>query len=176
MSTFLLERGGSWPQPVAEVFTGGQSAELQQATLDKSENRVIAQSLGREPLKQSIVTNESDPNGKSSKEPGSKLDAGKVDVLRGAITYFPRALTAVADVSERGAKKYSWKGWETVPNGIERYGAALGRHLLFDPFATDDGLGGLGLSVLHAAQVAWNALARLELILRELDGQRTSDT
>jgi len=176
MSTFLLQRGGSWPQPAAEVFTDGQSEELLQATLDKSENRVIAQSLGREPLKQSVITNESDPNGKSSKEPGSKLDAGKVDTLRGAIRYFPKALEAVARVSELGARKYSWEGWRSVPDGIDRYGAALARHLAFEPFDTDEGAGGLGPDVLHASQVAWNALARLELILRELDGQRTSDT
>lgn len=106
---------------------------------------------------------EKDPNGFNSKEPGSKLDLGKAPVTRGALEYFPRALCEVANVSEVGARKYSWKGWESVPDGVVRYGDAIGRHLLaqgFEAYDKDTGL-------LHAAQVAWNALARLELILRE---------
>jgi len=108
---------------------------------------------------------EADPNGLTPQTPGAKLDAGKVDVLRGAVLYFPEALKAVAHVSELGAAKYAWMGWRSVPDGINRYGAALLRHLMYDAFATDSGPGGLGDDVLHQAQTAWNALARLELIL-----------
>jgi Domain of unknown function (DUF5664) len=110
---------------------------------------------------------EVDPQGLAPATPGAKLDKGKVDVLRGAIQYFPKALEAVAFVSYLGAKKYSWMGWKSVPDGIRRYGAALARHLVYDAFARDDGPGGLGPEVLHAAQVAWNSLARLELIIKE---------
>jgi len=110
---------------------------------------------------------ETDPRGLSASVPGAKLDKGKVDVLRGAIQYFPKALEAVAHVSELGACKYSWMGWKSVPDGIRRYGAALARHLVYEPTARDTGAGGLGPDVLHAAQVAWNALARLELIIAE---------
>ncbi len=114
------------------------------------------------------MSNEIDPSGLKPSDPGAKLDAGKVDMLRGAIQYFPNALSAIARVSELGARRYSWKGWVSVPDGIRRYGAALLRHILpDDPFAVDDGPGGLGNEVLHATQVAWNALARLELILEE---------
>src|SRR2546425_680986 len=73
---------------------------------------------------------EKDPNGLNAKEPGSKLDSGKVNVLRGCIQYFPRALLEVARVSQKGAEKYSWRGWESVPDGIQRYGDALGRHIV----------------------------------------------
>ena len=117
---------------------------------------------------------EADPAGIAASVPGAKLDAGKVDVLRGAIQYFPKALLAIAHVSELGARKYSWKGWESVPNGIRRYGAALARHLCHDEFATDNGPGGLGDEVLHATQAAWNACARLELILREKEQAKPS--
>jgi hypothetical protein len=109
---------------------------------------------------------EKDPHGKNAKEPGSKLDEGKAPVLQGLLQYFPRALEEVSLVSLKGARKYTWKGWETVPDGIARYGDALGRHLLAEAiegeFDSDTGL-------LHASQSAWNALARLELILREKD-------
>ena len=111
-----------------------------------------------------IVT-EKDPNGLELETAGAKADAGKVDVTRGCLHYFPRAITAVAALSERGAQKYSWKGWASVPDGIHRYGAALGRHELRieDDFTRVDP----DTNMLEATAVAWNALARLELILRE---------
>lgn len=106
---------------------------------------------------------EKDPYGKNPHEPGTKLDAGKPCMYRGLINYFPRAVEAVAEISTFGASKYAWKGWETVPEGFERYSDAMVRHLakegkgeLLDP---DSGL-------LHAAHTAWGALARLELLLR----------
>ena len=128
-------------------------------------------SKGRRRLSETITTTgsgktETDPTGRNPHEPGAKLDSGKICVFRGAIDYFPRAIEAVAAVSTFGARKYAWKGWESVPEGIERYSDALVRHLIaeakgqvLDP---DSGLA-------HAAHTAWNALAVLELKLRELD-------
>lgn len=93
-----------------------------------------------------------------------KYDAGKSPIFRGAVSYFPRALAAVAAVSEFGARKYAWKGWESVPDGYNRYSDALVRHLTYEGqnevLDPDSGL-------LHAAHAAWNALARLELLLKE---------
>ena len=98
---------------------------------------------------------------------GVKLDAGKSPVAMGVIGYFPNALLAVADVSAYGAKKYGLycadKNWMRVPKGIERYTDALGRHLVkeaIDPIDEESGLH-------HDAMAAWNALARLELRIRE---------
>lgn len=109
---------------------------------------------------------ESDPNGKSQHEPGAKLDAGKSCVWQGALSYFPKAIAQVAAVSTFGAGKYAWKGWETVPNGINRYSDAMCRHLLEEGQChVYDGDSGL----LVAAHTAWNSLARLELMLREIE-------
>jgi hypothetical protein len=106
---------------------------------------------------------EQDPTGRNPHEPGAKLDAGKSPVFRGLLAYFPRGCLAVADVSARGAAKYAWKGWESVPDGINRYTDACARHLLNEsldgPYDRD--------GFLHKAQVAWNALAALELYLKE---------
>jgi hypothetical protein len=107
---------------------------------------------------------ETDPTGKAPGEPGSKLDAGKSPVFQGLLDYFPKACLAVAEVSEVGAKKYTWRGWESVPNGFARYSDALGRHLVKEAI---DGRYDYDTGLLHAAQVAWNAMARLELLLRE---------
>jgi hypothetical protein len=106
---------------------------------------------------------EQDPTGRSANEPGAKLDAGKVRaglVLGG----FSRALWAVSEVGTFGARKYTPNGWRSVPDGIERYTDALERHRLLEAMgqATDDDSG-----LLHAAHAAWNALARLELLLLE---------
>jgi hypothetical protein len=112
---------------------------------------------------------ETDPNGIDAKTPGAKLDAGKSPIVQGALAYFPRAIMAVANLSQVGAQKYSWKGWETVDDGENRYNNAMGRHIVYEEIEGiwDDGPGGSG--ELHATAIAWNALARLELVLRRLE-------
>jgi hypothetical protein len=107
---------------------------------------------------------EFDPNGLPLSAPGAKADAGKPAIYQGLLAYFPRACESVAAVSTFGASKYSWKGWESVPAGFERYSDAMVRHI------TREGSGELkdpDSKFYHAAHTAWNALARLELLLRE---------
>lgn len=103
-----------------------------------------------------------DPNGLDPTAPGAKLDATKAPAWRGTTAYFPRALLAVAEVSAFGAAKYTWGGWRSVPEGQARYTDAMQRHLLGESI---DGPKDPETGLLHAAQVAWNALARLELVL-----------
>lgn len=113
---------------------------------------------------------EKDPNGVSQHDMGAKLDNGKAPVIKGAFQYFPRAIREVANLSEFGSRKYAWNGWSAVDNGVERYTEALGRHLLDEVFSDyDDGEGGSG--ALHATAVAWNALARLELMLEAIENE-----
>lgn len=107
---------------------------------------------------------ETDPTGKGQHEPGAKLDAGKPPIVRGVLHYFPRALREVAKVSEFGIRQYTYGGWQHVSDGINRYSDALGRHILDEEI---DGPIDPKTGLKHAAQVAWNALARLELMLRE---------
>lgn len=102
---------------------------------------------------------ERDPNGLPLSTPGAKADAGKprVDLV---LDGFPRALMEVARVAAFGAAKYSEHGWMFVPDGYRRYTAAMDRHRLQS--GADDESG-----IEHAAHLAWNALARLELLLRD---------
>lgn len=105
---------------------------------------------------------ERDPTGRDQHQPGAKLDAGKPRpalVLGG----FARALTAVVAVGTFGAAKYTDNGWMAVENGAERYDDAALRHWLkektgekLDPDS----------ELEHAAHAAWNALARLDLLIR----------
>lgn len=107
--------------------------------------------------------NDIDPNGKSPRSPGSKLDTGKnrVGLVLGT---FANALVAVSAVGTFGANKYTDNGWLTVPNGRARYTDAMLRHYLKESMgeALDQ-----DSKLHHAAHLAWNALARLELMLRE---------
>lgn len=103
---------------------------------------------------------------------GKKLDTGKAPLLRGCLAYFPAALAAVAKISEYGANKYNLsyedKNWERVENGFGRYTDADARHLVSEHI---DGLYDPESHLLHAAHHAWNALARLEMLLKEISLQ-----
>lgn len=89
---------------------------------------------------------------------GMKFDDGKV--LAGVLFEFRMALFAVAEIGTFGAKKYKRGSWVDVPNARVRYYDALWRHLLEEGNDLESGL-------LHKAHLAWNALADLELTLRE---------
>jgi hypothetical protein len=104
------------------------------------------------------------PDGKDQHEVGAKLDDGK---LRPHLVLgdFGAALQAVTCVGTFGAAKYVDSGWLEVPNGLERYSDAMQRHYLQEVIVNEsyyDNDSGLP----HAFQTAWNALARLELMLR----------
>lgn len=113
---------------------------------------------------------ETSPDGKSANQSGVKLDAGKIPVFRGLIDYFPNACMAVAEVSQKGAEKYTWKGWIDVPDGQLRYTDAVGRHLIKECL---EGEIDPDFGLLHAAHLAWNAMARLELKLMEKKNAQT---
>jgi hypothetical protein len=106
---------------------------------------------------------EIDPTGRVAGDPGAKLDQGKVRVAL-VMKSFARALWEVARVGTYGAEKYSPDGWLSVPNGEERYDDAGMRHKFkaWMGQEMDD-----ELPVLHQAQVCWNELAKLELMLRK---------
>lgn len=113
----------------------------------------------------------SDPNGLDAHAPGAKLDVGKprLDLVLGE---FPRALMAVGDIGTFGANKYSDSGWLSVDNGFQRYTDAMLRHYFKEKmgeFSDPES------DMLHAAHLAWNALARLELLFREVDNQTVEE-
>lgn len=99
-----------------------------------------------------------------------KMDDGKIPVFQGFSAYFPRAIFAVALVSEYGKRKYAPDapvfntGWAEVANGLNRYMDADERHKLkhsMGLFYDDES------EMAHLAHKAWNALAELERALRD---------
>lgn len=75
-----------------------------------------------------------------------------------------KELEEIAKVYTAGAKKYGPNKWQNLPDGYQRYKGAMLRHLTevekgndVDP---DTGC-------LHAAQVAWNAIAMLHCKMDE---------
>jgi len=100
---------------------------------------------------------------RSNSKPGFKDDFKKPD-LDLVLGDFTRALQLVGEVGTKGANKYSDHGWLEVREGKRRYSSAMLRHY----FKEEEGeWEDEELELPHAACVAWNALARLELILRE---------
>lgn len=93
---------------------------------------------------------------------GRKDDAGKIQpsIVLGD---FSRALTEVCVVGEFGIQKYSAGNWLLVEDAKKRYEDALLRHWLESKNIKIDH----DSKRLHIAHVAWNALAVLELELRE---------
>ena len=110
-----------------------------------------------------VVPENEDPHGIKQHEMGAKLDAHKIKA--GVLGDFGRALEAVAQVGTFGITKYARGSWQHVPDGVERYSDALWRHLLQENKEHIDADSGLP----HEFHVAWNALARLELLLRECE-------
>lgn len=105
---------------------------------------------------------EHDPNGFDANKPGAKLDAGK-NRLGLVLGGFARALQAVGQVGTFGANKYTDNGWMAVPEGVDRYTDAMYRHLMAEAQGeTVDPQ----TELMHAAHTAWNALARLDLLIR----------
>lgn len=99
----------------------------------------------------------------------------KVPVTRGVIARFPRALREIAKVSVVGTKKHQVPlddmSFVDIPDAYNVYTDAVGRHLTGEyidgPINDEDG------GLLHAAQLAWDALARLEVLLVEMErGER----
>lgn len=114
---------------------------------------------------------ETDPTGRKPNDPGAKLDQGK-NRLGLVLFGFARALQAVGRVGTYGAQKYSDNGWMQVPDGEARYTDAMLRHLMSEAQGEEiDPTTG----IMHAAQTCWNALARLELMLREKETTKGHD-
>lgn len=114
---------------------------------------------------------ERDPNGKGQHEPGAKVDSGKNRVGL-VFSGFCNALPKVAEIGTFGASKYTDYGFLEVPRGVDRYQDAMFRHYFkwtqgeeLDPDS----------NLSHLGHMAWNALAILELVLREKanDSSRT---
>ena len=99
-----------------------------------------------------------------------KMDVGKPPVGQGFLSYFGRAIVAVAYVSEYGDRKYWEPGkphystaWQDVVDGEARYGDADGRHRLKPVWEGDYDAES---ELAHLAHKAWNAMAELELALK----------
>lgn len=103
----------------------------------------------------------------TDKPEAKKMDMGKVPVWQGFLNYFPRAIIAVALVSEYGKRKYAPdapefnSGWRDVPYGLNRYLDADARHMLKRAIPSqgeyDD-----ESEQAHLAHKAWCAMAELE--------------
>lgn len=89
------------------------------------------------------------------------MESRKNDIIDGKLRWdlLPLDLIEkIVEVYDFGAQKYAPNSWKGLENGEERYRAALMRHLTahFKGELRDEESG-----LLHAAHLAWNAIAML---------------
>lgn len=97
-----------------------------------------------------------------------KFDQGKVRPSL-VLSAMNRALTHVCDIGEYGCEKYEIHSWIKVPDARVRYEDALLRHYMaYTSGEERDPESGR----LHLSHLAWNALAILDLYLRENEDAR----
>lgn len=98
-----------------------------------------------------------------NKARGIKLDAGKTrwDLLP------LRTMEEIVKVYTFGAEKYGDNNWQNLPDGYDRYKAAMFRHLV----ASEKGGGQLDneSGLPHLAHMAWNAIALLHFYMEDLN-------
>lgn len=104
----------------------------------------------------------------TGQQPGVKLDDGKPRLGLVFMT-MARALQEVGDVATFGANEYSDDGWLAVPDGERRYTHAMFRHLMEEAVGNERDAKS---KLRHAAHTAWNALARLDLMIRREEAGR----
>lgn len=93
---------------------------------------------------------------------GIKYDKNKPRMAE-MIVDFALPLQELCKVWEFGADKYGKSNWKLVKDGATRYSNAMIRHLIAEEYEAVDGESKL----LHAAHIAFNALARLYFISLE---------
>jgi len=100
---------------------------------------------------------------------GIKFDNGKPRLAE-MIIDFTIPMEELCKVWEFGANKYEKSNWKKVDNGKDRYTNAMLRHLLAEEKEMYDDES----TYLHAAHIAFNALARLyfikQTINKKIDG------
>lgn len=116
--------------------------------------------------------------------PGAKMDHDKIDMS--LLEFLPNALQEVCRVMDYGQVKYSRGGFLEVDDAKKRYTGAMFRHFIKeslgikhdagDPFYETEAGSRFKGTLRHDAQIAVNALFRLEVILRDEYEQHLIDT
>jgi hypothetical protein len=150
---------------------GGKAWEVQHDRNEQENNKIdfklqcaspnCPQFMSRGVLKVTTTSIEEEVMAEMQSQESFKSDAGKVHA--GILNEFKRALMEIAKVGTAGLNKgYARGSWRTLPDAKERYLDAFWRHILaVEEINEADG------GVYHLAQVAWNAMALLELRLED---------
>lgn len=100
---------------------------------------------------------------------GIKHDSGKPKIGQMIIDY-KVPLLELCKVFEHGAATYGLSNWKQLEDGKDRFTNAMIRH-----FLSEDELYDKETGLLHAAQVFFNAGARLYYIVQELQEEQNNE-
>lgn len=102
----------------------------------------------------------------------------KAPVAGGVVQLFPRSMHILAMLSKAGANKYgttvSTIQFLDTPGAYEMHTDAMVRHIVDE--ALEGPVNHKDNGALHAAQAAWNALARLEVFLKDTEESNGTGT
>lgn len=108
---------------------------------------------------------------------GVKNDDKKLPIAIVIQKQFPRALQAITQCSQFGHEKYKhvdedWLNYQRLENAKLRYDNAMIRHFLEEGW--EDTKFDKDSNLPHIYHTAWNALARLELYLKEINNEKNN--
>ena len=95
---------------------------------------------------------------------GIKYDTEKLRMAE-MITDFAPELEELCKIWTFGVNKYGKGNWKLLKNGKERFSNALIRHLIEESKDLYD----KETKLIHAAHIAFNAIARLHYVIKEMN-------
>ena len=107
-------------------------------------------------------------NNINNKMSGIKLNNGKLHLGKVILKQFPNAIKAIAKCSEYGHLKYKdtdqdWLNFKRIENPYDAYTDAMIRHFLEEDDVDKES------DLPHIYHTAWNAMARLEVYLNNIN-------
>lgn len=133
---------------------------IKERLIDKDEAEEIVMNSNKALSEEIIQPDGNEDANKGGGLPG-KDGTGKDDRADGKLRWDLLPLAEIEDIVNVytvGAEKYEADSWKNIPDGFERYRAALLRHMVAymkgERFDKDTG-------AMHLAQVCWNAIALL---------------
>lgn len=138
---------------VDEEMVVSLSRAIKLRLIDGEKADKIAYDLSRKAYEENVTKTRGTAVGKDG--------SGKDDRADGKLRWDLLPLAEIEDIVRvytEGAKKYADNSWKNIPDGFERYRAALLRHMTAymkgERYDKETGL-------MHLAQICWNAIALL---------------
>ena len=165
------DRPGHWERKKEYYYMGSTPRQEGKTFVEKL--RAVSHGTGKSSEGAEVWLGETPDKGAAPPKTEKALaeKTAKAPIAGGVVNRFPRSMHMLAIVSQTGAKKHGVDTGDMtyldIPDAYATYTDAMVRHVVDEelegPVNHKDG------GLLHPAQVAWNALARLEVFLKNAE-------